>query len=284
MLHRGLTLYATTINDDGVVKMQNILERIEKIEVTNESRLPIDDVEILEKYQSRFDQYRDMFLIYEEFYKNNKIKAPKYTEGYHFSYVDHEKMIEKLCSNFMKDCQSFIKEILSHFRDKYNVTLENNFEKGTEYCIRHREAEALERMSFYKSFDYNIIVDDIFNQLGGFNFEEKAINEIKEKARMTQTYCGYRKCWNYDVKGKTIKFRVNIYGIMPALYYYDNNEKQIIDYFTRNKVDGYKSYENGNTDIKFYDATYALEFAKKYLGYIEMSKEKREEIEKSQRY
>jgi hypothetical protein len=97
---------------------------------------------------------------------------------------------------------------------------------------------------------------------------------------MAQYYYSYRKYWNYEVKGRTIKFKVNIRDIYPALYYYDNNETKPINSFTYNKIDDYKKYDNGNTDIKFLNSSYALEFATKYLGYIEMTEEEREVFKK----
>ena len=59
----------------------------------------------------------------------------------------------------------------------------------------------------YKYLDYNMILDEIFLQLNGFSFKEKAIDEIKKKARMPLRWYEYRKYWNYEVKGKTIKFK-----------------------------------------------------------------------------
>jgi hypothetical protein len=129
--------------------------------------------------------------------------------------------------------------------------------------------------------NYNIIIDEIFVDLNGYTFKEKAISDIKEKAKIKQSYCSWLNEWNYDVKGKIIKFRFNIKGIMPALYFYDNNEMDIIDCFTHNKIDNYTSYVNGNADIKFYSKEFASEFAKKYLGYYEMSEEERETIMKA---
>jgi hypothetical protein len=46
--------------------------------------------------------------------------------------------------------------------------------------------------------------------------------------------------------------------------------------YTYNKIDDYKSYNNGNTDIKFCNSQYALDFAVRYLGYVEMTAEERE--------
>jgi hypothetical protein len=41
-----------------------------------------------------------------------------------------------------------------------------------------------------------------------------------------------------------------------------------------------KNSLNGNRDIKFLNASYALDFAKRYLEYIEMTAEEREEYKK----
>lgn len=179
--------------------------------------------------------------------------------------------------------ESFISRVCYYFSNKYNVTINENkiYEKykdiELEWSKKANKDKTLKlNLIEYVYLDYNIILDEIFIQLNGYSFLEKAINEIKEKAKMPLHWYSYQKYWNYEVKGKTIKFRTNIRDVQSALYYYDNNEKELIDCYTYNRIYDFKYYDNGNTDIKFINSSYTLEFAKKYLGYIEMTDEERE--------
>ena len=173
--------------------------------------------------------------------------------------------------------------IAYYFTKKYNVTIDdskifNKYRDKFDYHNKNNPDKTLKLdLIEYVDIDYNIILDEIFLQLGGFSFKEKAIDEIKQKAKTPLYYNRYRNYWNYEIKGKTIKFRTSINHIEPALYFYDNNETDIINCYTHNKIDDYKSYDNGNTDIKFYNASDALDFAKRYLGYTEMTDKEREE-------
>ena len=163
-----------------------------------------------------------------------------------------------------KTTQKFISNVVHYFKRVYQIDI-----KYSEYTD---QTELL-------TLDF-VLEKYIFAHLDGFNFQEKAIDEIKQKAKTPQQYYEYRKYWNYEVKGKSIKFKTNIDHIEPALYFYDSNETKISDCYTHNKVDDFTSYENGNTNIKFYESSYALDFAKRYLGYIEMTEEEREVYKK----
>jgi hypothetical protein len=104
-----------------------------------------------------------------------------------------------LNENSMKECSSYISEIYRYFKNKYNVDLKNNFEKSTNYsAYGDIDVKGEENLKFYLNIDYNTIIDDIFEQLGGFDFEEKAELEIKEKMK--------EKCNRTDskLKGKTV--------------------------------------------------------------------------------
>ena len=65
---------------------------------------------------------------------------------------------------------------------------------------------------------------------------------------------------------------------MPILYFYDNNETELCSCLKHNKVDDIIEYKNGSSSVKFLSEEYALGFAKKYLGYIEMTDEEREKL------
>ncbi|MFA6843560.1 MAG: hypothetical protein WCR33_04085 [Bacilli bacterium] len=269
--------------------MNALLDKFDTIQIKNISRIDTEDRELCKLFNQIYSEtlecyqktLNSLILLY-----NKQILTVKNSYDLSVSmYGDFS--ISEVMKSIHKIKERFIGKICWHFSKKYNVTIDENKiynkykDKELEWHKKENPNKTLKlNLIEYVYLDYGMILDQIFIQLNGFSFWEKAVDEIKQKARMPLHWYDYRKHWNYEVKGKTIKFRTGIKDIKPALYFYDSNETQLIDNYSYNKVDDYKSYENGNTDIKFLKPEYALEFAKKYLGYIEMTEEEREEYKK----
>lgn len=268
----------------------DLLDKFDTITVENTSRIDEED----KKFCETFDKiYTDTLQCYKytldsliKLY-NNQIPLVKNYYDLSISYYGHDFSISDVKDSILKLKKKFIDKICHHFSKKYNITIDNNkiYEKYKDIELECHKRENPDKtlktnLIEYVYIDYNIILDEIFVQLNSFSFWEKAVDEIKQKARMPLHWYEYRNYWNYEVRGRTIKFRDSINNVWDALYYYDSNETKITDCFSFNKVDDYKSYDNGNTDIKFKNASCALEFAKKYLGYIEMTEEEKEAYKK----
>ena len=268
--------------------MSDILSKFDSIQIENTNRIDEDDKSICEKFNKIYAEtlgcYKNTLDSLISLYNNHIHLVQNSYEMDVSMYSGRDNIsISGVIRSIIELKNSFINNICNHFSKKYKVTINNNKiynkyqDKEIEYTQRENKDKTLNKEQIiYNHLDYNIILDEIIIQLNGFSFREKAIDEIKKKAKMPLHYYEYRKYWNYEIKGKTIKFRVGIKDILPALYYYDNNETGLVSCFTHNRIDDYKSYENGNTNIKFINAQYALDFAKRYLGYIEMSEEERE--------
>lgn len=286
--------------------MLNLLEKFENVEIKNDTRLNDEDLKVVEGYQEQFDKFKKQFLKYENFYIKNPLDAPIYEKEYNYNATQSNKMLESLCENFMKDGCEFISRIYRYFQDKYNVSLENNFNKGTEYCIKYRKLEALKRMKFYKNeLNYNIIIDDIFVQLDGFDFNSKAEQELKQNFKSLFSY----RNGNNDSSLKNKKVSIKSFFYIDSFdrkwrqnrvsYYSKNNFEilgKILTHFeygtihnaiknTTNrisegegdrlfekyelifdKIDSIKLYKNGKLDINFSSGQYARDFAKEYCG------------------
>ncbi len=272
----------------------NELEIFDTIKIENTNRIDIEDKLYCEKhnkaYHETLNNYKETLKNWIVLY-NKQVQELSYerngythTEEYISFYGNFG--INGLIDDITRIKEKFISKITYYFQNKYNVTIDNTklinkykdkYDHGNRYTPNKTlKTEIIE----YIKIDYNIILDEIFLQLNGFSFKEKAIDEIKKKALTPLHYHSYNKYWNYKIKNKTIKFRNNINSIYPALRFFDNNETDLIDYFTHNKVDNFRSYDNGNTDVKFYSVEYALDFAKRFLGYIEMTEEEREAFKK----
>lgn len=153
---------------------------------------------------------------------------------------------------------------------------------------------------------YEDILDQIFIQLGGFSFQEKALNELKQKAHDAawNRYYG-NKC--YEQKKAVISFShyACSFDSWHEEYYHGEHEIQLTDgmkniiralaYFecgdtssipwTLNTLLGYnwttyntemqlgleklksvKCFKNGRVDIRFTSEAFAREFAETFLG------------------
>jgi hypothetical protein len=270
--------------------MLNILDKFDQIEIKNVSKIDQEDKEFCERFNKIYSEtlicYKNTLDSLIELY-NKQISLVKNDYELDVSYYGSDFSISNVKESIFKVKDHFINKICHYFSRKYNVTInaKSIYEKHKDIELAYNKRANKDRtlnlnQIEYVYLDYNMILDEIFVQLNGFSFFEKAIDEIKKKARTPLHWYEYRKYWNYEVKGKTIKFRSGIENIKPALYFYDSNETKIIDCYSYNKVDDYTSYDNGNTNIKFLKPEYALEFAKKYLGYIEMNEEEKEEYKK----
>lgn len=152
---------------------------------------------------------------------------------------------------------------------------------------------------------YEQIVDEIFVQLGGFSFEERAMNEFLER---TWNACHYRYdySWNnikegdehFEIKNAILRIPNGVHvsyhseytptedflTILDAIAFYQcgrmneghlwfpdfrstySGPKENVVY-TRNmsKVESIKCFKNGRVDIKFRSAAYVQEFAEQCL-------------------
>lgn len=269
--------------------MNALLEKFNDIEIKNINRIDQEDQEFCELFNQIYSEtlqcYQNTLNSLINLY-NKQIVLVKNSYDLSVSmYGDFS--IDGVMKDIHKIKEHFISKVCYHFMRKYNVTINNDaiYKKYKDIELTYHKRENPDKtlnpnLIEYVYLDYNMILDEIFIQFNGYSFWEKAVDEIKKKALTPLHWYSYRKHWNYEIKGKTIKFRTNIDHIMPALYFYDSNETQIINCYTHNKVSDYRYFENGNTDIKFQKPEYALEFAKKYLGYIEMTEQEREEYKK----
>lgn len=243
----------------------DILNKFENINIERENQIPKEDMrycnmqfDFYNKVYNKYDNHLKTMLSLEDEQKEMQKTSQEFVSYPHTYIWQYSGISSKETEREMvKLSVSFIGEICTYFEKKYNITCSRKDLKYDENC---REP---------KLINIDFMLDAcILSSLNGMSFFEKSISEIKSKAKLERNYNEWRKEWNYDIKNKVIKFRVPIYNVIPALYLYDNNETKITDCFNYNKVSDFRSFENGNTDIKFQKSEFALEFARKYLGCV----------------
>jgi hypothetical protein len=266
----------------GVGSMNDLLNKFDTIEVNNNTRISAEDQAFCEDQEQQFKEFLSFADDYIFYLNYNPLSNKFYNSEYLVNEMNKTKENKK---------DQFISNIVDYFRDKYRVTLKD---------------EPL-RKKYNIDVTYNIIIDEIIEQLGGFNFSDKAAQEIKE--RLKNKIRGYNrnhvnvkkskvilddffyvdqwdKKWGNDY-GISYNYRQEFHHLFIAISHFEqgttNNTYQgimhTIDYekgdkvFTTHsmmciKAESIKLFKNGKVEILFLTPEYAQQFAKEYCGYL----------------
>lgn len=273
--------------------MNTLLEKFNEITIENNSRLSEEDKSYCEKQQSLYEKmlghYNKMFLKVIELNKEDKEFYTSIDETekiYFYSFVDMDK---EIFTRVIKETHNkFVIQIISYFRNRYNVNIDdkqfNNYlqieepvERSEYYGFcglsdeeidRLREAKEIYKIKYDLYLDkvissvvkYDLIVDDIFEFLGGFSFDEKVEQEIKD-ASIKGSVNQYRNTKEYEIKngkisfnGCTSSYKDSIWNryeislnsndylaILRALSFFDSNKMETDIYYNwKNKFTSYR--------------------------------------------
>jgi hypothetical protein len=259
----------------------DILTKFDTIEVNNNTRISPADQEFCEDQEK---QYKEFLTFADDYivYLNYNPIANKY--------FNSQYLIEEMEKTKEGRKNNFISNIINHFRDEYNVTLKD---------------ESIKK-KYKLDVTYNTIINEIIEQLEGYNFSDKAGKEIKDKLK--HIVKGYNKVnaevkknkvvldsffyidhWDkkYGIYKISYNSRSDFYHLFVAISHFeqgttDNSYKGVyhtIDYekddkvFTTHglmcfKAESIKIFKNGKVEILFLTPEYAQQFAKEYCGYM----------------
>lgn len=263
----------------------NLLNKFQNVTIQNESRISeLDSVycekqeklyrESIQLMESTLNAFTKVYISYSDMDKKN----------YNTYITEYEEL------NFFKKRmdaykEGFIHRVIYHFEKAYNVTLKK---------------EGLSKKYDF-SITYNNIIDEIFEQLGGFNFEEKSIKELKDKVRDTiynedKIIIKKNKLtindfvwWNhYSWEGKRLSYSDSkMMPLFKALSHYETGSTDTLFYYKSifnelyegekkhdifskyeigyNLVNSFKVFKNGKIEIVFQTNQQAEEFKREYL-------------------
>lgn len=276
--------------DDSVVQEENpmnneqaennsgsfgdIFSKFDDIEITNDQRISDDDYKFCQEQETN---YKALIVAYEGFYDElNKISCSTFY-GVMSSY-DYKNSLIKIK-------ESFINNICYHFINKYKVTIDHE--------------KIINKLNFESSFQD--VLDNIFIQLDGYSFTEKAEKEIKDNSKEMFKYGD-----KVSIKGSKLvldgyfahldsiwkEYRLSeskVNKIFQSLQLFDSgsitenqelknkycgydNSKKPENYEryttqTLKKVKSIKFYKNGKLDIEFISNQEAARFASEYCGF-----------------
>ena len=257
----------------------------------------------------REELYKRAIAVYKSVYDIYKAENESYSEEDRKNY----KYSSFLVGNFgvpksLSDVQnSYISGIFSYFSNKYNVQLENNFDRydlDREY-YRYNDSDPIKEL-VVDFIDYHTVLDKIFDQLGGLSFQEKSMKEVKD-ALKDKCYWNYRDQWQIKVNGKKLIYTggscykskyfneyefhsthwlcafldalaCNTYGEKAHIqslsrlydsYYVKLYDDDFQDGFSAPSVDveHIKFYKNGRVDVTFKSGEFCRNFAREWCGY-----------------
>lgn len=278
------------VNDD-------LLSMFDNIEIKNNSRVEDNDLTFCQEqeniYNKLVDVYSNLAEQLTEVVELSKAHSEKFN-GKSGSYIYDTAYCESLKDrdiqnkiNNMKE--RYILKVCNYFQKKYNVTI--------DYVVIQNKYKSSTHLSC------DTIIDEIFIQLGGFNFTEKAEKEIKDKLKDYIRYSAskpkqnklilgsfaYIDTWNKKWGSIEIHYDSDskVECLLDAIQHFENGDtiknnelnelyitltqKKNEEVFTKhpinfNKVKSIKVYQNGKFDIEFASTEYALKFARAYCG------------------
>ena len=300
----------------------SLLDKFNSIEVKADTRISERDREFCMAYHEAYVKGRAALKSLRqsvEEYLNEQQSiisrvVPK-DEMYDMSFFLGDSVhVHDITSRLRNAHHVLISALVSYFERTYKVSLEAS--KIVEVLLpkepdRYASPSSAEYKEYYDAVEntelkYEDVLDQIFIQLGGFSFQEKALNELKQKAHDAawNKYYG-NKC--YEQKKAVISFShyACSFDSWHEEYYHGEHEIQLTDgmknvvralaYFecgaadnipwTLNTLLGYqwktyntemqlgleklksiKCFKNGRVDVRFTSEAFAREFAETFLG------------------
>lgn len=274
--------------------MKDVLNLFDNIEIKNTTRIKGDDLIFCEMqdniYKQSYEAY-DCLANKLQSLNDNEIKELdtkfNYTNGTSYNYTYTNAISYELRGtsrdNFLNKLNdNLVSGITSYFSHIYNVDI---------------DYEIIKKKSKDKKIDCNFILDLIFEQLGGFGFEDKATQQIIEKLKnITKQYekevkkvivknkkltinSFVREDW-YSAGVISYNSRDDIEVLFNALNLFCDNEQdniygKALDFKQMGEYDnlgfkyctGFKVFKNGRIDISFTEGIKALDFANTYTSY-----------------
>ena len=273
-------------NNNNNSNFDDILSKFDDVKINNNSRISTIDEKFYKEKEAEYKEFIKFSDEYIMYLQNNTLKNSMYNSQ---SLIDemNEERNNKKCW--------FINTIVNYFKDTYKVSL---------------TAEPIHK-KYDLTIDYNTIVSEVIEQLGGYNFKDKAGKEIKDELK-NQVKRGYDNHIDAEIKNKKVVFdnffyidswdkkygttKVSygsdaaFYKLLKAISHFEqgvneNSYNGIYQTITQKendavfkehtlmcfKAEAIKLFKNGKVEVSFLTAEYARQFAKEYCGYMEKS-------------
>lgn len=258
----------------------NLLEKFDAVEVQQNRRISPMEKAYCEAQQAactaaakRMKTIADS--ITEAYAEQREILSPVYDDYSDYNgYLDDSHMkADDIREHIVARHKTYISRVVGYFESKHRVSLDQNeimehlipeapvrpdhyfgmSDKALEaykerYQIYKQQYAQYEQQLFDLVICYETIVDEIFQQLGGFSFEEQELRELKQKLwqgwHSNNWRTEYKTAEDFEVKGQTLQLKD---GCSIASYY--SSDKLQLHNVTKDLLRGIAHYEHGNVDL-----------------------------------
>lgn len=296
------TDYFTQLNSIRINKDDRISEADRRFCEAQQKACEEAKLSLMEMREQWSDVTRRQKEILEPVGSNNQLG---YVRISHISEKDFTDKIEEIP-------KAFIKCLVEYFNNKYHTSLQSYLVKEallpkeparSYYDYKQEEDEEYHRRLQQLALHYNDVIDQLYVQLNGRSFTERAIDEIKEKCHQA-AWSAYGNKPQYEVKNATISFtfyacnyeswlhndrwslqdemRKVLRGVacfetgtpgqypnsISFLLGYEDKHEPIISLSDCKTVVQLRMFKNHRTDVKFASPEFANQFADEYLGRV----------------
>lgn len=293
----------------------SLLDKISAIQVKSDTRISEEDRKVCQAHQEAYEKAREMFLILREqwevfVYEQQEIMSAASNETY---IRERYYCLEGMSAKNIKKKVEYLPELLvtsivNYFNDKYHVSVDcDEIEKifipeEPQYDWDKSRIEEYHEKMEDLVLRYEDILEQIFVQLGGRTFEQRAVDELKEKCH-SFAWSSYSDSAEYEVKKDTIRFngyacyfdsyyscgewkiKDGMKDVLRGLAHFEtlrldylpkdiaflvsNEDKYSASYdFDFVKFKKVRMFKNHCMDIKFASKELAHQFAEQYLGLV----------------
>ena len=311
----------------------SLLNKFASVEIKADNRISEEDKAFCLRHQDAFDKSGPALqkianVISDTRYEQRQILGND-SYGTYITCNSFKCDDEHIYEMMQKRNKRFIKAIVDYFSRKYTVELDSSIilehliptppkepqlpwggyrEMSDEQIdqfkeqmeIYHQEESKYSEAMRTLPLRYEQIVDEIFVQLGGFSFQEQAMNEFLERTwncchqnwdgkekfeikndtlRLTSGWCYCDDQWSWGPEWNPNK---NLHTLLDALAWYQCGRMgeaalwfpELCKYTTKvnefdtcnmSKVKFIKLFKNGRVDIKFRSAAYVQEFVEQCM-------------------
>ena len=293
----------------------SLLDKFSAVEVKTDNRISEEDRVFCQTQQRAYEEAKAALIEIRGLWKDlvksqEELLSAVMTDSYSketyirlngFSTTDIRNKIEYLP-------ELFINAIVCYFNRKYHVSVsEMEVKKKLVPDSPQFDWEKSRTNEYHKkmrelTLKYEDVLEQIFVQLGGRTFEERALDELKEKCHKF-SWNNYKGLPEYEVQNETIhfngyacsfdawlsrsvwKFNDGMRDVLRGLAHF---ETQQLDYlpkdiaflvgyddkcsssydFDYEKVKRIRMFKNHRVDVKFASKELAHQFAEQYLGLV----------------
>ena len=300
----------------------DLLTKFDTVKVQSDNRITDDDRDYCIAHQSAYDSARSCFLeliyIWEDLTDRQRnflagldtssSRADCYLPDYD---TDLKISTSKIEEHIISLHTRFIHRLSQHFNQTYHVSVDAAViadhllpkKPANSYRTAMEETNPYQEIMLSLGLRYEDILNEIFVQLDGRNFRERALFELKEKCHKA-AWNDYNRTPKYEVKKDVLRFssygcsydgsfrverwtlreylkqifhgiahyETGSFSVVPpdfsSLLGYNHADSDLVLFPSCSKIKQLKMFKNGRVDIRFSSEESARTFVKEYLGLV----------------